>query len=204
MSMPHGRAFALAAFGLVLNGVAEQHVTGIVRGFAGASLALRDPQTGATRIFDLSGHLGPIRADSIGLRLGDIALVTVRADAAREAATIDRLLPDGRTAIRVFALNQSFPALAQGQGCWIAPRAGDSIELCFTSASRGVALRYAADGTFACAVPLQFQGARFMAAPATCRDGTGWPVQSVACDGKESCRLALIDRAEQLLTMTRR
>jgi hypothetical protein len=182
----------------------EQRVTGIVRGFVGASLALRDPQSGATRNFDLSGHLGPIRADSIGLRLGDTAVVTVRADAAREAWAIDRALPDGQTTIRVFALNQAFPALAQGQGCWIAVHPGESIELCFTSVSRGVALRYDADGAFACAAPLQLQGARFAAAPTTCRDGGRWPVQSVACDGKASCRLALIDAAEQILAMTRR
>lgn len=184
-----------------------RQVTGIVRGFAGASLALRDPQTGATTSFNLYGHRGPARADNVGLRLGDTAVVTVRADLARdEAYTVDRVLPDGRTSIRVFALDlpHTPPALAHGQGCWIATRAGESIELCFTSLSRGLALRYGADGALACAAPLTLQRERFAAAPAACRDGASWPVQSVACDGKDTCRVALADQTEQMLAMTRR
>ncbi len=180
-------------------------VTGIVRGFAGASLALRDAKTGATTQFELLGPLGTIRADSIGLRLGDTATVAPARGANNRAISVDRVLPDGRTTIRVFArdLPAAAPAIGRGQGCWVPAQDGAGIELCFTSQSRGVALRYGAEGAFACAAALRREGERFAAAPEPCRDGLPWPLQEVACDDQGSCRLILVGRLTDL-TMTRR
>jgi hypothetical protein len=67
--------------------------------------------------------------------------------------------------------------------------------------SRGIALHYAADGALACAAALTRERDRFAAAPAACRAGASWPVESIACDGKASCRVALSGQPEQTLAM---
>ena len=159
-----------------------RQVTGIVEGFAGSRLTLRDARTGASTTFELRGAGRCCRRRP---RRGDTATVTEHvARTLADTIAVDRVLPDGETRIRVFARNlpAAPPPLAQGQGCWIADRDGESVELCFTSVSRGVALRYAADGALACAAPLRLD-----------RPG-----------GAESCRVSLADRPEQTLAVTRR
>ena len=181
-------------------------VTGTVAALASTQITVNDRQGGERRTIALAG---PARIEDLGLRVGDTVAVTMRGFGnpfSAPATSIDRVLPDGHTSIRVFFANQPAtpPALAEGQGCWVGARAGENVELCFTSVSRGVALRYRPDGALACTAPLQGTGGRFAAEAASCRDGGSWPVSNVACDGSESCRVTLTGQPEQTLTMTRR
>ncbi len=186
----------------------EVVVTGTVTALAGTQLTLAAPG-GQPQTFALAGET---RADGLGLRVGDTAAVTLRGFGnpfAAPVAWVDRVLPVGDLRLRVYAagVRAAPPALSHGQGCWVSSREGESIELCFTSVSRGVALRYRPDGTLACSAPLsvnRLSNLRFAAQPASCRDGSSWPLQSVDCDGKDSCRLALSGQQEQVLAMTRR
>jgi len=185
----------------------EVVVNGTVAALTSTQITVNEAQGGQPRTVALAG---PARIEDLGLRVGDRVAVTLRGVGnpfAAPASSIDRVLPDGQTSIRVFFANQSVtppPALAEGQGCWVGARAGENVELCFTSVSRGVALRYRPDGTLACTAALRGERGHFAADGASFRDGDSWPVRNVACDGRESCRVSLTGQPEQTLTMSRR